>query len=126
MAKSLRSKAKRRLRTVRREHHWETRGKHELQALAAKLHNPLYDFRSDYQRKPNAFVEPNNPSAIFPQIAKPDIHDFRSHKMVNGGLAAIGVFRKHRSENAVKTKYPTIVRTAEEIEAEEAEKNNAM
>ena len=45
MAKSLRSKAKRRLRTVRREHHWETRGKHDLNAIAARIHNPLYDLK---------------------------------------------------------------------------------
>jgi hypothetical protein len=39
--------------------------------------------------------------------------------MANGGLAAIGVFRKHRSANAIQSKYPTIVMTAEEIEADE-------
>ena len=66
MAKSLRSKAKRRLRTVRREHHWETRGKFEMQAIASRLHNPQYDLRNDFQRKANAFVEPSNPNAIFP------------------------------------------------------------
>lgn len=47
MAKSLRSKAKRRLRTVRREHHWDTRGKLEMQQIAARLHNPFYDLKSD-------------------------------------------------------------------------------
>ena len=46
--------------------------------------------------------------------------------MANGGFAAIGVFRKHRSENAIKTKYPTMVRTAEQIAAEEEEKANVM
>ena len=46
--------------------------------------------------------------------------------MANGGLAAIGVFRKHTSANAQKTKYPTIVRTAEQIEAEENEAANVM
>ena len=51
--------------------------------------------------------------------------DFRSHKMPKGGYAAIGVFRKHLSENSIKTKYPTIVRTAEEIE-EDAKKPEAM
>ena len=115
MAKSLRSKAKRRLRTVRREHHWETRGKHDLAKIAARLHNPYYDM-SDFEVKPNAFVEPSNPNAVFPQIAKPDILDFRSHKMPKGGYAAIGTFRKHLSENTIKTKYPTIVRTAQDIE----------
>ena len=46
--------------------------------------------------------------------------------MINGGLAAIGVFRKHRSANAIQTKYPTIVRTAEEIEADELAGDNQM
>jgi hypothetical protein len=46
--------------------------------------------------------------------------------MINGGLAAIGVFRKHRSANAIQTKYPTIVRTAEEIEADELAGENQM
>ena len=46
--------------------------------------------------------------------------------MANGGLAAIGVFRKHLSANSIKSKYPTIVRTAEEIEAEDNEKANQM
>jgi hypothetical protein len=46
--------------------------------------------------------------------------------MINGGFAAIGVFRKHRSANAIQTKYPTIVRTAEEIEADELAADNNM
>jgi hypothetical protein len=128
MAKSLRSKAKRRLRTVRREHQWETRGKHDMQAIASRLHNPFYDLRTDcnivyhpnclVQRKVNAFVEPANPAAVFPQIAKPDIFDFRSHKMENGGYAAMHTFRKARSVNAIKSKYPTFVKTREELDAE--------
>lgn len=77
MAKGLRSKAKRRLRTIRKEHHWETRGKQDLQKIAAKLHDPYYDLKADRNlkqltfvflvgRKPNAFVEPDNPLAVFP------------------------------------------------------------
>ena len=46
--------------------------------------------------------------------------------MANGGLAAIGVFRKHLSDKTTKTKYPTIVRTAEMIAEEEAEEKNKM
>ena len=52
--------------------------------------------------------------------------DFRSHKMAKGGLAACNTFRKHISVNAEKTKYPTIVRTAEEIENEPQEQDNEM
>ncbi len=46
--------------------------------------------------------------------------------MANGGLAAIGVFRKHLSDKTTKTKYPTIVRTAEMIAEVEAEEKNKM
>ncbi len=46
--------------------------------------------------------------------------------MSNGGYAAVGVFRKHLSEKTEKSKYPTIVKTAEDIEAEENEKANRM
>ena len=46
--------------------------------------------------------------------------------MANGGLAAIGVFRKHLSNNTIKTKYPTIVKTAEQLANEEEEKANRM
>jgi hypothetical protein len=120
MAKSLRSKAKRRLRTVRREHHEETRGKQDMLRIAQRLHNPFYDIRAEMAPRVNAFVEPHNPAAVFPQIAKPDILDFRSHKMAKGGYAATNVFRKHLSDKSIKSKYTSIVKTAEELAAEQA------
>ena len=46
--------------------------------------------------------------------------------MPKGGYAAIGTFRKHLSESSIKTKYPTIVRTAEEIEEEEKLKSESV
>ena len=52
--------------------------------------------------------------------------DFRSFRMANGGLAACNVFRKHRSEHAIKSKYTSIVRTAEEIAADDAKKDIIM
>jgi hypothetical protein len=66
MAKSIRSKYKRRIRTVRREHYWEIEGKQKLQETSAKLHDPTYDFAKDGALPPNAFMEPNNPKAVFP------------------------------------------------------------
>lgn len=66
-------------------------------------------------------MHPNNPNAVFPQTAKPIIPDFRSHKMENGGLTAIGVARKHMQKNAKQSKYQTIVKTTEML-AEEAAK----
>jgi hypothetical protein len=121
MAKSLRSKAKRRLRTVRREHHWDTRGKDDLLKIASRLHNPFYDLRGEFAPRVNAFVEPSNPDAVFPQIAKPDILDFRSHKMAKGGYAATNTFRKHLSEKTTKSKYTSVVKTREELDKEEAD-----
>jgi hypothetical protein len=64
---------------------------------------------------PNAFLEPNNPEAAFPQISKPNIMDFRSHKLVNRGLTAPRTFRKLNSDRAVKSKYEGSVKTTEEL-----------
>ena len=66
MAKGLRSKVRRRIRTVRRQHLWETEGKYNLQELSNKIHDPTYDFAKDGSLPANAFVEPNNPNAVFP------------------------------------------------------------
>lgn len=127
MAKGLRAKSRRRLRTVRRAHYTETRGQFDQQKLSNKLLNPFYDFKADYERPPNAFVHPEDPAAIFPKVGHPEIMDFRSHKMGNkGGLACVNTFRKIHSENAKKSKYIHTVRTTEMIEKEEAEKNNQM
>lgn len=81
MAKSLRSKYKRRIRSVRRAHYYEVEGKAKLETLSRKLADPTYDIAKDVGLVPNAFVEPSNPNAVFPQHAKPHIIDFRAHKM---------------------------------------------
>ena len=69
---------------------------------------------------PNAFVEPTNPDALFPQIAKPNIWDFRSHRMATGGRTAVHNFRKIHSEASKKSKYASVVKTTEELVDEEA------
>jgi hypothetical protein len=126
MAKSVRSKVRRRIRNCRAEHLYNTVGKFKLQAISARLNDPTYDMKYEYAPPKNAFLEPNNPQAVFPQTAKPIIPDFRSHKMENGGLTAIGVARKHIQKNAKKTKYATIVKTREECDQEEAEEAQAL
>ena len=113
MAKSLRSKVKRRMRSVKRQHYWEIEGKHKLQALSDKLHDPTYDMKND-GLPPNAFVEPNNPNAVFPQHAKPHILDFRSHKMAAAGFASRRTFRKMLSDKTIKSKYAAVVKTTED------------
>ncbi len=68
--------------------------------MSARLQDPTYDLKKEYAVPVNAFLEPNNPNAVFPQTAKPIIPDFRVHRMENGGLTAVGVFRKHLSSNS--------------------------
>ena len=66
--------------------------------------NGNYDRTEKFHMKPNAFVQPNNPKAIFPQVTKPNIVDFRSHKMIGGGLTSANNFRKMYSTKAKKSK----------------------
>ena len=47
MAKGLRSKVKKRLRGARRQHYMEHEGKVKMQTIAARLHNPYYDLKTD-------------------------------------------------------------------------------
>jgi hypothetical protein len=56
---------------------------------------------------------------VFPQIKKPEIIDLRVSRMKHGGLVATGTFRKHLSKNGQRSEYATIVKTNEELEAEE-------
>lgn len=125
MAKGARSKVKKRLRSARGQHHWETRGKAALDRLSAKLNDPSYSMKLDHSLPPNAYLEPDNPMAVFPQTPKPDILDYRVHKMKYGGRTAVNTFRKVNSANAKVSKYTAIVKTKAMLEAEEAEKNNA-
>jgi len=108
------------MRNCRAEHLYQTVGVHKLNAMSARLHDPCYSIKKEYGSSVNAFVHPKNPDATFPQTSKPIIHDFRSHKMDNGGLTAVNVFRKHLLPNAKQSKYKTRTMTREEADAEEA------
>lgn len=84
--------------------------------IANRLHNPYYDLKTDFALPPNAFLHPNTPGAVIPQISKPSIQDFRSHKLAQGGYAARNTFRKTYKEGSKKSKYETIVKTQEELD----------
>ena len=71
---------------------------------------------------PNAYVDPTNPDAVFPQHSKPHIIDFRAHKMAMSGLASRHVFRKHLSANSKKSPFQTIIKLKADLEREEEEK----
>ena len=126
MAKGLRCKSKKRMRTAKAAHLYKIQGKAALERLNARMNDPNYQMASEYTMPPNAFLEPNNPLAVFPQVKRPSIVDLRSHKIEGGGLTVVGTFRKHLSKNSKKSKYETIVRTAEQIEREEAEAQGRM
>ena len=66
MAKGLRSKVKRRLRTARAAHYWELRGKAANERTNARLNDPTYTTAGEHAPPVNAFLEPNNPMAVFP------------------------------------------------------------
>ena len=55
-------------------------------------------------------------------MKKPDIIDFRSHKMIGGGLTAANNFRKMYSAKAKKSKYTAVLTTPEQLRAEELAK----
>ena len=76
------------------------------------MNDPNYDIQKDLCLPPNAFVDPNNPAAVFPQHAKPDIIDFRSNKIAEGSSTVVGAFRHGKR----KSKFATIVKLPEELE----------
>jgi hypothetical protein len=66
MAKSARSKVKKRLRICRAEHYYETHGKAKMMQMNARLMDPTYDMKREYSMPKNAFMDPTNPNAVFP------------------------------------------------------------
>ena len=112
MAKGARCKTKKRMRTAKAAHLYKVRGKAQLERINGRLNDPNYRMQDEYALAPNAFLEPDNPCAVFPQVKKPEILDFRSHKIEGGGLAAKGVGRKAFSATSKKSKYEAVVRTA--------------
>lgn len=68
MAKGLRSKHMKRLRAAKAAHIYETKGKHELAIQSRKLYDLNYSMAADHAPKPNAFLHPTDPNAVFPQI----------------------------------------------------------
>ena len=66
MAKGARSKVMKRLRSVKAHHLYEIKGKAQLKQMSARLNDPNYDMKRDHALPVNAFLEPNNPMAVFP------------------------------------------------------------
>jgi hypothetical protein len=118
MAKGARNKVKKRLRVTRAAHLYEVKGKFREAEMSKRQYAPNnYDYMAAHHMPPNAFVEPDNPNAVFPQVKKPEIVDFRSHKMIGGGVTGRNNARKMYSGNAKKSKYTSVCVGPEELAA---------
>ena len=65
MAKGIKNKHGKRLRSAKAAHFYEVKGKALLNRLNAKLCDPNYK-NQDIILPTNAFLEPDNPLAVFP------------------------------------------------------------
>ena len=54
------------MRNCRAEHLYQTVGQYTLAAMSQRLQDPTYDLKKEYAAPKNAFLEPNNPNAVFP------------------------------------------------------------
>ena len=88
------------MRTAKAAHIYKVMGRARDERINARLTDPTYRMENEYALPPNAFLEPNNPLAVFPQVKKPQIIDLRNNKIEGGGLVAIGALRKHLSKTA--------------------------
>ena len=66
MAKGARNKYKKRMRSAKAAHLYSVRGKGVLDRLNGRLNDPNYQMQSEYTMPPNAYLEPDNPLAVFP------------------------------------------------------------
>ena len=70
--------------------------------------------------KTNAFLNPNDPNAVFPKRQKEDHIDFRSSAIANSGLTVRFTSRKNHYNQGNLSQYAAIVKTREELDAERA------
>ena len=79
--------------------------------------------KETYEKKPNAFDQPNNPEAVFPQRVKENNIDFRMSAIVGGGYSARFTNRRDLPGSKAKhSKYESIVKTNEDLAIEEEER----
>ena len=119
MAKSLHSKVKKRLRTSRRKQLMNLEGNQALKQMNARISSSNYDFVKEYARADNAYLHPNNVDAVFPQMKVYKGCDMRSSSINEGGTTVRFNSRKMDSLTARKNKFPTIVKTTEDLDREE-------
>jgi len=102
MGKSLRSKVKRRFKTLKREVLNKTIIQDQLNEISAKLKLTAEGRYYRQEEAKNAFLYPNDPNAHFPQYQKQPLVDFRSSHIDFAGYEFIGGSRK-KSKPAKET-----------------------
>ncbi|CAD51813.1 hypothetical protein PFAG_02370 [Plasmodium falciparum Santa Lucia] len=97
MGKGLRSKVKRRFRTIKRIHVREHVEKPNLKKLNDRIKSMLNnkDIYQDLVRPPNKFLHPDDENAVIPQHKITKKIDFRSEALPLSGFATVGNRRKY-------------------------------
>ncbi|CRG99339.1 conserved Plasmodium protein, unknown function [Plasmodium relictum] len=106
MAKGLRSKVKRRFRTIKRIHVNEVIEKPNLKKLNNRIKSMLNNknIYEDLIKPPNKFLHPDNERAIIPQYKTTEKIDFRSEALPLSGLVTIGNRRKYSLNEKIELK----------------------
>jgi hypothetical protein len=98
MAKGARSKVKRRWRALRREHVENVITQQETEAISKKLEASILGVEYRTPEPKNAFIYPNDPTAVIPKLKPGRIVDLRSSAIPGSGLQYVGARRKKAQE----------------------------
>ncbi|SBT33781.1 conserved protein, unknown function [Plasmodium ovale wallikeri] len=106
MAKGLRSKVKRRFRTVKRMHVNEIIEKPNVIKLNKRIKLMLNNKKvyKDLIKPPNKFLHPDDEKAVIPQHKIAKHIDFRSEALPLSGFATIGNRRKYKLTEKMEIK----------------------
>ncbi|CAD2090091.1 conserved protein, unknown function [Plasmodium vinckei brucechwatti] len=104
MGKGLRSKVKRRFRTVKRVHVHETIEKPNIAKLNKRVKDTLQNKNTykDFIKPPNKFLHPDDENAVIPQHKIVKSIDFRSEALPLSGFAVMGNRRKYDIEEKIE------------------------
>jgi len=95
MAKSIRSKIKKRFRTCKRQRVDAVIEKPRLKNIAKKLQDTINGTTPEFKKAKNMFLYPNDPESEIPQMCVTTPVDFRAEKMPMAGYAFRGNRRKY-------------------------------
>lgn len=106
MAKGLRSKVKRRYRTVKRVHVQEVVERPKIEKLNERINYMINnkDIHEELIRPPNKFLHPNDENAVIPKHQLIKKIDFRSQALPISGLASVGNRRKYSLKEKLELK----------------------